>query len=99
MFKALVIDGKPTTMIPLQKLENSCRIINWVITMMARFLERTGFALVVGRTSDDASTSDAELPSGAVEMGGHVFIVPELGPSFWSSRVVVVAISGNDGKV
>lgn len=83
------MEGKPTTMIPLQKLEKSCRTINWVITMMARFLERTGFVLVAGNTSDDASTGDEVLSSHAVEMG----------PSVWSSRVVVVAISGNDGKV
>jgi hypothetical protein len=81
------MEGKPTTIIPLQKLENSCRTINWVTTMMARFLERPGFALVAGNTSD------------AVEMGRHVFIVPDLGPGVWSSRVVVVAISGTDGEV
>ena len=83
------MEGKPTTMIPLQKLEKSCRTINWVITMMARFLERTGFALVAGSTSDDASTGDEELSSDAVEMGRSV----------WSSRVVVVAIPGTDAKV
>lgn len=93
------MEGKPTTMIPLQKLEKSCRTINWVITMMARFLERTGFALVAGNTSGDASTSDEELSSDAVEMGRRVFVVPDLGSSIWSSRVVVVAISGTGEKV
>ena len=93
------MEGKPTTMIPLQKLEKSCKTINWVITMMARFLERTGFALAAGSTLDDASTGDDELSSDGVEMVRHVSIVPDLGLSVWSSRVVVVAISGTDGKV
>jgi len=66
------MEGKPTTMIPLQKLEKSCRTINWVITMMARFLERTGFALVAGNTLDDASTGNEVLLLDAMEMGPSV---------------------------
>lgn len=88
------MEGRPTTMMPLQKLEKSCRTINWVMTIMARFLERSGSALVGGSTS-----GDADLSSDGVEMGRIVLIVPESESSVWSSRVVVVAISEIDGEV
>ncbi len=61
--------GKPTTMIPLQKLVNSCTPMSWEMTTAARFVERIVVVLFPG--SGDASSSVGfttveEVPSSLV---------------------------------
>ena len=92
----LLIEGRPTTMIPLQKLEKSCRAINWVMTIIARLLERTVVTLAAGDASSARSAGLSELEAGT---GRRMSVVLDLGSSVCSSSNVVVAISNINRSV
>ncbi len=85
-FSALAIAGKPTTMMPLQKLVKSCRLISWVMTMTARLLERTVVLLLSSDASSDASTRSAGLSRDGAETAGVLFVVPDSNSSVCNSR-------------
>lgn len=88
-------------MMPLQKLEKSCKKINWVTTMIVRFLERTVVASFTGDASGNVSAGDAGLSSDGEGTGRWVSIALDLNSSVCSSSTVdvVVAISRTDKKV
>ena len=58
--------GKPTTMMPLQKLEKSCRPATWLTTMIARPLGRIVVESLAG------SASGAALPGGEMSSSGWI---------------------------
>lgn len=82
--------GKPTTMIPLQKLEKSCRPLSWVITMIVRLVERTDCDI-----PDDTFASNAGLSQDGAERG----TVPVSNSSVCNSRPVVVVILRKDWRM
>jgi hypothetical protein len=88
-------------MMPLQKLEKSCKKTNCVMTMIARFLERTVIASSTGDTSGNVSAGDAALSSSGEGTGKRVSIAPDLDSSVSSSTAVdvIVAISRTGEKV
>ena len=91
--------GKPTTMMPLQKLEKSCKKTNWVMTMIVRLLERTVAVSLMGNASGDGPAGDAGLVLDGEGTGWQVSIVPDLGSSVCNSSSVIAAISRSDKKV
>lgn len=60
ILRVLVMEGRPTTIMPLQKEEKSWRPMSWAITITARFLERTvvGVGLVGSGMSRDGFVGD-----------------------------------------
>jgi hypothetical protein len=54
--------GSPTTMMPLQKLEKSCRPTNWLMTMIARPLGRM-VVVSSANGSSDATVAGEETCS------------------------------------
>jgi hypothetical protein len=88
-------------MMPLQKLEKSCKKTNCVMTMIAQFLERTVVASSTGDASGNVFADDAGLSSGGKGTGKRVSIAPDLVSSVSSSTAVdvIVAISRTGKKV
>jgi hypothetical protein len=56
-------------MMPLQKLEKSCKKTNCVMTMIVRLLERTVVVLLTGDASGNIFAGDAGLLSDAEGTG------------------------------
>jgi hypothetical protein len=92
-------------MMPLQKLEKSCKKTNCVMTMIVRLLERTVVVLSTGDASSNIFAGDAGLLSDAEGTGRRMSIAPDLDSSVCNSStvvvvvVVVVAIPRTDKKV
>jgi len=73
-----VIVGNPTTMIPLQKLLKSCRPISWVMTTMARLLERIVVVLLADDVLSNAPAGGVEFSRDGTEARVRGFDVSEL---------------------
>lgn len=96
-----MIAGKPTTIMPLQKLEKSCKKINCVMTMIVRPLERTVVLSFADDASGNVSAGDVGLSSDEEGMGRNLLTAPDLGSSVCNSStaVVFVAMSWTDKKL
>jgi hypothetical protein len=62
--------GNPTTMMPLQKLEKSCRPTNWLMTIIARPLGRMVVVSSASGSSDATSAGEDMWSSDAFKTEG-----------------------------